>query len=107
MPELLKTGRERRLVPGDVLMVARKMHDKQTRRPFEWRFFLVVTRHKRGRVAGMVVGTEHERLKDEELVVAFSDEKNVIQFLPMDEWPDGVHAFRLAMVLKGQIEDVV
>jgi hypothetical protein len=31
----------------------------------------------------------------------------VVQYLPMEEWPDGVHAFRMAMVLQGLIEDVV
>jgi hypothetical protein len=66
---------------------------------------MVVTRHKRWLVMGYVVG--NERLKGQEMTIKIGDEKNTIHYLPPEEWPDGVHAFRMAMVLKGQIEGVV
>jgi hypothetical protein len=110
MPELMETGRERNLAPGDVLMVARKiMKPKFGAKPYWWRFFFVVTKHKKWLVYGLVVGTENENLKGKEITFEFDDDanKNIIQFLPMEEWPDGVHAFRMAMVLQGLIQDVV
>jgi hypothetical protein len=110
MPELMETGQERKLVPGDVLMCARKiMKPKNGGKPYWWRFFFVVTKHRKWLVRGLVVGTSNENLKGKEITFEFDDDdgKNVIQYLPTDEWPDGVHAFRMAMILQGLIPDVV
>lgn len=110
MPELMETGRERDLAPGDVLMVARKIKKpKNGGRPYWWRFFFVVTKHRRWTVRGLVVGTSNENLKHKEIGLQFDDDEELqtMHFLPMEEWPDGVHAFRMAMILQGLIEDVV
>lgn len=101
----VELGEHGPVVPGDVVMVSRAMWDKKTKRPFRWRFFLVVTKQKRWTIHGYVVG--NDKLKDKEIAVSLHDEKNEVQFLPMEEWPDGVHAFRMSMVLRGLIEDVV
>jgi hypothetical protein len=54
MPELMQTGRERQLAPGDVLMVAKKiMKPKFGDRPYWWRFFFVVTKHRKWFVRGL------------------------------------------------------
>lgn len=109
MPELMETGRERQLAAGDVLMVARHIpKPRNGGKPYWWRFFLVVTRHQRWRVRGLVVGAQNESLKDNPVTLQFDDDdqKQTIQYLPMEEWPDGVHGFRMAMILKGLIEDI-
>lgn len=109
MPELMETGRERALLAGDVLMVARKIDKPRFgNKPYWWRFFFVVTKHRRWVVRGLVVGTENTSLKGKEINLEFDsdDGKNVIQFLPMEEWPDGIHAFRMAMIMQGLIEDL-
>lgn len=103
MPELLETGRDRQLDPGDVLMISRKMRDKDTGKRFWWRFFVVVVKHKRWTIHGRRVGAPEGK---EEISLTFDDDW-VIHYLPMEEWPDGLHAFRMAMVLKGLIPDVV
>lgn len=105
MPEPLD---DRELAPGDVLMVERKMRDKRTNKAFLWRFFLVVTEPDDfgDSVKGMVVGTTSEKLKVEPLRLSLDDDKNTFQFLPQAEWPDGVHVFRMGMIMKRQIEAI-
>jgi hypothetical protein len=98
------------LEPGDVLMVARKMYDDARRKPFTWRYFFVITSHQAfaAWAKGLVVGADNPRLKDKEVSVQLDDEDwGVVHYLPPDEWPDGVHAFRMAMVLKGLIPEIV
>jgi hypothetical protein len=110
MPELMQTGRERQLAPGDVLMVAKKiMKPKFGTKPYWWRFFFVVTKHRKWFVRGLVLGSANEKLKDKEISIEFDDDEDmlVVQYLPMEEWPDGLHAFRMAMVLQGLIPDIV
>lgn len=97
-----------KLEPGDVLMVTRRMLDRKTRKPYDWKFFLVVTQHRSrysSIVKGMIIGATNERWKDEPVTVLTEDCDT--QYLPPDEWPEGVHAFRMAMVLKGLIPDIV
>jgi hypothetical protein len=105
MPSEVINGKT--LEPGDVVMVARQMEDKVTRRPFVWRYFLVVTRSTRWVVAGIIVGAEKATLKDKEFTIDLNDEKNEVQRLTPEEWPDGLLGFRMAMVLKGLIPDIV
>lgn len=94
------------LLPGDVLMVARRMNDKAGK-PFVWRFFMVVTEYKQlsERVHGMVVGATG-KLADMAYTVQLESARNAVELLDPTEWPDGIHAFRMAMILKGQIEDI-
>lgn len=98
----METGGERELVPGDVLMVARRMRDKKTSKPYTWRFFMVVQEHDDWQVTGFVVGSE--RFKDTPFQIAIDDDKSVVQYLAPEEWPEGVLAFRMSMILRGVIE---
>ena len=102
--ELIETGNERQLMPGDVLMVGRPIRHKDTGKSFNWQFFLVVTKHKRWFVKGLRIGAPEGK---EEMSVEISDEQWTVQFVPMEEWPNGIHAFRMAMVFKGLIPDLV
>jgi hypothetical protein len=99
MPELLETSRQRQLAPGDVLMV--EMTLRKSRRP--WKFFLVVVRHKRwlveGRRIGASTGKEEMKLSWENIVK--------IHYLAPEEWPTGVLAFRMGMILMRLIPDIV
>jgi hypothetical protein len=96
------------LAPGDVLMVARDMVDKRTKKPFVWRFFMVVLEHRRTRetVRGLIVGANEEK---EEITIGIgkADNRNEVQFLEPDEWPDGVCASRMMLALEGKIEGLV
>jgi hypothetical protein len=103
MPELLTSGRQRQLHPGDVLMISRDIKDKVTRKVRKWQFFMVVTLHKRWIVDGIRVGAPKGK---EEMQVTF-DDVWTIQYLEPDEWPTGIHALRMAMILKGLIPDIV
>jgi hypothetical protein len=74
MPELMQTGRERQLVPGDVLMVSKKIvKPKFGDRPYWWRFFFVVTKHRKWFVRGLILGSANEKLKGKEISVEFDD----------------------------------
>lgn len=106
MPELITSVRSRKMEPGAVLQVARRMQDKKTQRTYYWRFFFVVTEHRRGSVHGLIAGAENPNFKDKEIFLSISDERNTVHYLAESEWPDGVIAFRMSMILKGLIEDI-
>jgi hypothetical protein len=94
------------LKPGDVVMVRRQMRDKATQKPFTWRFFMVlVYENDDDVIEGYVVG--NERLKDQPLTIRADDGRNLVDVLDQSEWPDGVHAFRLSMILRGLIPEIV
>ena len=109
MPELYNVFSQRQLEPGDVVMVVRKMRDKRTNKSFDWRFFMVVTEQTLALddpVEGWVLGTTSEHLKGKTLRLHVNDEKNVIHYLSPDEWPDGVHQFRMALIMQRKIENL-
>ena len=109
MPEVYNEMSQRVLVPGDVVMCCRKMRDKRTNKPFDWKFFMVLTEttdELDSLVEGWVMGATSEHLKDNPLKLHVGDEKNVIHYLPIEEWPDGVHAFRMQLILQRKIENL-
>lgn len=107
MPEELRSHLTRRLQPGDVVMVSREMTDKRTGRPYDWKFFMVVTEHKvRARMLKGIVISNSEKFKDQVAKLTWSA-ANTIHYLSMEEWPEGVSAFRMSMVLRGLIPDIV
>lgn len=103
MPELLDPDRE--LAPGDVLMVERKMKDQKTGKRWLWRFFLVVDNAAlewSDEAWGYIVG--NEKMKDKLYRVDVDDDRNTVHYLPQEEWPDGVHQFRTALILRRKID---
>jgi hypothetical protein len=104
VPELLDP--DRKLHPGDVLMCNLRLKDKRTGKPFEWKFFMVVTDHDwlDDEVTGRVIGAEKH--KEKEMTLRLNSPRTTIHYLAPDEWPDGVHAFRMSMILRGVIEIV-
>ncbi len=111
MPELFDgpamTGQVRReLHPGDVLMVKRRV-SKAGKRPWIWSLFMVVTKHKRSIVAGRVVGGNGYYAENEYMFRVGDESTLSAHYLPMEEWPDGIHALRMAMVLRGEIPNIV
>lgn len=101
---------EHRLEVGDVVMVRRRLKDKQTKRPFDWTYFAVITRAY-GRRAGLyetMILDEKDRqpmlmtLRD--LISDEEDRKLRLWYLPEAEWPDGVYAFRTKLILEGRID---
>lgn len=105
------TGRDpsdHQLQPGDVIMVHRKLRDKQTREPFTWKFFAVVTKIPRSNfVFQYVILDEHDRKPTWIYVTDYAGTDFHIWYLDPDEWPDGVHVFRTKMILEGRLDEVV
>jgi hypothetical protein len=104
LPELIEHGEDHEFALGDVLMVERKMKEKVTGKRWVWRFFLVIAEHDKwsDQVRGYVVG--NEKLKGKLYSVDTDDEKNTVHYLPQEEWPDGVYAFRTALILQRKID---
>jgi hypothetical protein len=100
---------EHRLEVGDVIMVHRELKDKQTGKPFTWKFFALVTRAgaRPGRAARMIWCVILDEKEREERQLATYDEQTTIWYLAPDEWPDGVHAFRTKLILEGKVEGMV
>lgn len=94
---------------GDVLMIKRVMADKDTGKPYDWRYLMVVTELKqRGlHIAGLRLGAEEGR--DMVYLYLPSHERRGIEahWLAPEEWPDGVHAFRMKLILEGRIEGLI
>jgi hypothetical protein len=109
VPELLETGQERELHVGDVLMVARWQRPRDKEPHISWRLFFVVTKPPiKGRTVvqarGTYIGYKDAREVNLRIYPAGSDAFNVIHYLPQEEWPDGVHAFRTALILQRKID---
>lgn len=103
MAERMKTGRERQLLPGNVLMVARLVTPKDGGKPYVWRYFMVVTEHWSSVVKGINTSSTG-KFKDREMQLRFYHAE--IYYLPEEEWPDGVHVSRLRLILLGLVEIV-
>ena len=105
--ELYDGESERVLMPGDVVMVNRKMKDNQGR-AFMWKFFMIVAEETSlldDDIEGYVVGNEN--LKGKTYRCGVCSPRNVIHYLAPEEWPDGIHAYRMQMILTSQITGVV
>jgi hypothetical protein len=101
------TGQKRRqLNPGDVLMVERNVKPTDGRKPFIWKLFLVVEVHKKWIVRGWVLGGNGYYAENPMTIEIGSSKVKSMYFLPMEEWPAGVHVFRMAQIMKGRIEDL-
>lgn len=97
---------EHRLQPGDVVMVRRQLIDKKTKKPFDWRFFaLVLNIGPRQRFVQWIILDGREDREPVATRMDFSEDFQV-WFLPENEWPDGIHAFRTKVILEGRFEGV-
>jgi hypothetical protein len=97
-----------RLKVGDVLMVHKKIKPKDGGKPFIWRWLGTVVKTIGTRGVKMIRFGAPEG-KDE-MTVGFgslNDEGEGVWFIPEDEWPDGVHAFRTRLILEGRIDEAV
>lgn len=99
---------EHRLKEGDVVMIRRKLKDKETKKPFDWTYFAVITRVMHRVIVEHVILDEKERepttLYLRDLTSDEEDRKLRLWYLPEAEWPDGVYAFRTKMILEGRID---
>lgn len=91
----------RNLKPGDVLVIARQLNDKQTGRPFVWHYFGIVLKMRGGTANIIRIGGKEGA--DESNVSAYEAETTV-SLLPEAEWPDGIYAFRTRLILEGRID---
>lgn len=104
MPALINADhRTAELSSGDVVQVARKMRDKNTDKPYIWKFFAVVQSDEWDQITCIPFGAVNERREDQLMVVDLEDNRNTVYYLAPEEWPDGVHANRLRMILTGLI----
>lgn len=102
------TGRhppEHRLEVGDVILVSRELRDKETKKPFQWKYFAMVTKVGRGhqRLEHIILDEKEREPKP----LFWSDHAGTefhVWYLPEAEWPDGVYAFRTKLILEGRID---
>lgn len=97
-----------RLKPGDVLMVHRELKDKRTGKPFMWKWLGVVTKPlSRNRGAFMIRFGAPEGKDRVAIMFGEDDAVQGVWFLPEEEWPDGVWAFRTKLILEGRLDEAV
>ncbi len=87
---------------GDVLMVARETVNLKTNKLYTWRYFMVVTKIGVTRVVGLRIGAEEGKEKITTRLMT----DDVVKLEP-DEWPDGVCASRMMLILEGKIDDLI
>jgi hypothetical protein len=100
---------EHRLQVGDVVMITRPLKDKVTGKPFEWKYFAMVTKlaRRNDSVFQHIILDEKEREPTMFYRTDFTETGLRIWYLHPDEWPDGVHAFRTKLILEGRIEGLI
>lgn len=94
---------------GDVLMVHVRLKDKQTGKPFTWKWLGAVKKPHPRSTGALVIRFGAPEGKDE-IFMNFgrlgADDEGV-WLIPEAEWPDGVHAFRTRLILEGRLDEAV
>lgn len=90
------------LAPGDVVMVAVELRDKTTGNPYWWkRFCCVVDKpHNRRFVTLLTLKMRPEERDLREVDVT----KDVVTKLPEEQWPQGVIAMRMKLIMQRVIK---
>lgn len=86
------------------------MQDKETKKPFTWRYFMIATKVIRQRIVhGIRLGAPEGKDKTSLLLAEpfHPDGLTSVHYLPPDEWPDGVHALRMKLILEGRIDELI
>ena len=99
--------------PGDVLLVAIQLTDKQTGQPFWWKSFRCVMRVTSSRFATLLHLKMHPDLDKDVREVDFHEGagnhmgegvRQVIEWLPEEAWPQGVVAMRMKQIALGVLD---
>lgn len=96
--------RHKLLTPGDVIQVNRSMTDKKTGKPYVWRFFAIVVDDDGDEIECVPFGAVSQSFKDQTMTIDPDDRRNTVHHLEPEEWPDGVHANRMRMILIGLVK---
>lgn len=86
---------------GDVVLVAQELKDKETGKPYIWRWYgLAVTARNRWPDGLTVIrlGADHEGTRQ------IFCRSSTIWLMNENEWPDGVWALRTKAFLEGRID---
>lgn len=94
---------------GDVLMVHRRLKDKETGKPFTWKWLGAVRRlHSFSRAVSLIRFGAPE---GKDLITVYfhsvDHDDEGVWLIPQEEWPDGVWAFRTKLILEGRLDDAV
>lgn len=98
---------EHRLEVGDVVMVRRRLHDKETKKPFDWTYFAVITQVMHPGIFQHLILDEKEREPRLLYAAEATAEDLRVWYLPEKEWPDGVYAFRTKAILEGRCDAII
>lgn len=91
---------------GDVVQVSVQLRDRQTGNDFWWkRFACVLTVGKPWRQEFTALTLKMQIDPDKDVrIISLDDEKQVVELLPEDKWPQGVIAMRMKWITKGVIK---
>ena len=93
---------------GDVVQIAVKLTDKQTGMPFWWKRFACVvgvprSGYKRTLIYALTLKMQIDMEKDLR-EIDLEDDKQIVTYLPEDQWPQGVIAMRMKAITLGHIK---
>ena len=90
------------LKPGDVVTVSVELRDKATGNPYWWKRFAAVLPGPMTRNTAMLITL---KLRPEDRDTRHVDfRKDVVVKLPEDQWPQGVVAIRMKLIMQGVIK---
>jgi hypothetical protein len=95
-----------RLKSGDVVMVHKLVErPRDGSKPFWWKWLGTVVRAQRHQTVVIRFGADEG--KDEITFNRHSmgTDNMKVWFIPEEEWPDGVHAFRTRLILEGRLDE--
>lgn len=92
---------------GDVLMVHQEI-EPEGEKPFTWKYFAAVCtepiRRRFACIIGILVLDEKDRKTK---LLNLEDHRYSVWYIPPEEWPDGVYAFRTRFILEGRLDEAV
>lgn len=94
------------MITGDIIMVSRDMKDKETRKPYTWKWLGVVMRvGKRGRSVKLLRLGAYP--PDDVVSIILEDDRWDIRVIPEEHWPDGARVLRMRAIMEGRVEGLI
>jgi hypothetical protein len=97
-----------RLKVGDVVMVHKLVErPRDGSKPFWWKWLGTVVQIRKHRIVKVIrFGADAGKDVIDFHINSIGDTDNMkVWFIPEEEWPDGVHAFRTRLILEGRLDE--
>ena len=89
---------------GDVVQIAVQLRDKTTGQDFWWKRFAAVVRHNNSKHFEALTLKMHVDMDKDLRIIDLRSDKQVVTWLPPEQWPQGVSAMHMKLVATGRLK---